>query len=42
MAAHIIGVTEHGRNELVAIEDIYRESEVKWAKLFNDLQKRVA
>ena len=29
----IIGVTEHGRKELVAVEDGYRESEASWSAL---------
>ncbi|MGG2143910.1 IS256 family transposase [Symbiopectobacterium sp. RP] len=36
----IIGVTEHGRKELVAVEDAYRESEANWAELLNGLRAR--
>lgn len=36
----IIGVTEHGRKELVAVEDGYRESEANWAELLNGLRAR--
>ncbi|MGP1923689.1 MAG: hypothetical protein ACTS73_01695 [Arsenophonus sp. NEOnobi-MAG3] len=34
----IIGVTEHGRKEHVAVEDDYRESETKLAELLNGLR----
>lgn len=33
-----IGVTEHGRQELVAVEEGYRESEANWAELLHGLQ----
>ena len=36
----IIGVTEHGRKELVAVEDGHRESEASWASVLNDLRER--
>lgn len=36
----IIGVTEHGRKELVAVEDGYRESEASWLELLWDLRQR--
>ena len=36
----IIGVTEHGRKELVAVEDGHRESEASWLELLSDLQGR--
>ncbi len=38
----IIGVTEHGRKELVAvdIEDGYRESEASWRELLTALRER--
>ncbi len=36
----IIGVTEHGRKELVAVEDGYRESEASWTALLTDLRER--
>lgn len=34
----IIGVTEHGRKELVAVEDGYRESEASWTELLMGLR----
>jgi len=34
----IIGVTEHGRKELVAVEDGYRESEASWTELLAGLR----
>lgn len=36
----IIGVTEHGRKELVAVEDGYRESQASWKELLTGLRKR--
>lgn len=36
----IIGVTEHGRKELVAVEDGYRESEASWLDLLTELKQR--
>jgi len=36
----IIGVTEHGRKELVAVEDGHRESEASWRELLTDLRQR--
>jgi transposase-like protein len=36
----IVGVTEHGRKELVAIEDGYRESEASWLEVLRALQHR--
>jgi len=36
----IIGVTEHGRKELVAVEDGYRESEASWLELLTGLKDR--
>lgn len=36
----IIGVTEHGKKELVAIEDGYRESSDSWEELFINLRQR--
>lgn len=36
----IIGVTEHGRKELVAVEDGYRESEASWKELLTALRER--
>ena len=36
----ILGVTEHGRKELVAVEDGYRESEASWRELLTDLRNR--
>lgn len=36
----IIGVTEHGRKELVAVEDGYRESEASWTELMAGLRSR--
>ena len=36
----IVGVTEHGRKELVAIEDGYRESEASWLEVLLALQQR--
>lgn len=36
----IIGVTEHGKKELVAVEDGYRESADSWMELLVDLRER--
>lgn len=36
----IIGVTRHGRKELVAVEDGYRESEASWYELLTGLRNR--
>lgn len=36
----IIGVTEHGRKELVAVEDGHRESEASWTELLTGLRER--
>jgi hypothetical protein len=36
----IIGVTEHGRKELVAVEDGYRESTASWEELLLGLRER--
>ncbi len=36
----IIGVTEHGRKELVAVEDGYRESDASWSELLLSLRER--
>lgn len=36
----IIGVTEHGYKELVAIEDGYRESSASWQELLINLRER--
>lgn len=36
----IIGVTEHGHKELVAVEDGHRESEASWRELLLDLRER--
>ena len=36
----IIGVTEHGHKELVAVEDGHRESEASWRALLTDLRER--
>lgn len=36
----IIGVTEHGHKELVAVEDGYRESEASWFELLQSLKNR--
>jgi putative transposase len=36
----IIGVTESGRKELVAIEDGFRESELSWLSVLRDLKER--
>jgi len=36
----IIGVTDKGKKELIAVEDGYRESEQSWAELLCDLRER--
>ncbi len=36
----IIGVTEHGQKELVAVSDGYRESSASWEELLTDLRQR--
>ena len=36
----VMGVTEHGRKELVAVEEGYRESEASWLELLNGLVAR--
>lgn len=36
----IIGVTEHGRKELIAVEDGYRESQASWLELLTGLRER--
>jgi len=36
----VIGVTEHGHKELVAVEDGYRESEKSWNELLTGLRER--
>lgn len=36
----IVGVTEHGRKELVAVEDGHRESEASWLELLQGLKSR--
>jgi transposase-like protein len=36
----IIGVTEHGHKELVAVEDGHRESEASWRELLTGLKER--
>ncbi len=36
----IIGVTEHGRKELIAVEDGYRESRASWVELLTGLRER--
>lgn len=36
----IVGVTEHGRKQLVAVEDGYRESEASWTDLLANLKQR--
>ncbi len=36
----IVGVTEHGRKELVAVEDGFRESEASWKELLSGLRER--
>lgn len=36
----IIGVTEHGHKELVAVEDGYRESTVSWEEVLTGLRQR--
>ncbi|MFT6916349.1 MAG: putative transposase [Motiliproteus sp.] len=36
----IIGLTEHGRKELVAVEDGFRESTASWEELLQGLRER--
>ncbi|EGV27648.1 transposase mutator type [Thiorhodococcus drewsii AZ1] len=36
----IVGVTEHGYKELVAVEDGYRESEASWGEVLTSLRAR--
>ena len=36
----IIGVTEHGHKELIAVEDGHRESEASWQELLTGLRER--
>lgn len=36
----LIGVTEHGHKELIAVEDGQRESEASWRELLTDLRER--
>jgi transposase-like protein len=36
----VIGVTEHGRKELIAVEDGHRESEASWYELLSGLRER--
>jgi len=36
----VMGVTEHGRKELIAVEEGYRESEASWLELLNGLVTR--
>jgi transposase-like protein len=36
----IIGATKDGRNELIAIEGGYRESEHSWSSILVDLKRR--
>jgi putative transposase len=36
----IIGVTESGKKELVALEDGFRESELSWLSVLRDLKER--
>ena len=36
----IVRVTEHGRKQLVAVEDGYRESQASWTELLTDLKQR--
>jgi putative transposase len=36
----VIGVTEHGRKELIAIEEGYRESTQSWTELLEDIRHR--
>ncbi|MCY1700868.1 IS256 family transposase [Lelliottia sp. SL45] len=36
----VIGVTEHGRKELIAVEDGYRQSESSWYELLSGLRSR--
>jgi len=36
----VVGVTEHGRKERVAVEDGYRESEASWLEVLRDRHQR--
>lgn len=36
----IVGVTEHGDKELLAVEDGHRESEASWRELLTGLRER--
>ncbi|RAP70554.1 transposase, Mutator family protein, partial [Candidatus Erwinia dacicola] len=36
----VIRVTEHGRKELIAVEDGYRESKASWYELLIGLRSR--
>jgi transposase-like protein len=36
----IIGVNEHGKKELIAIEDGYRESTQSWTELLEDIRHK--
>lgn len=36
----IVGVTEHGRKEQVAVKDDHRESEASWLEILHGLQER--
>ena len=36
----VLGVNREGRNELLALEEGYRESEQSWADLLRDIKKR--
>jgi transposase-like protein len=36
----IIGVTEHGNKELVAVEDGFRESSARWEELLINLKQK--
>jgi len=36
----VIGATNHGDKELLAVVDGYHESEQSWLELFNDLKRR--
>jgi transposase-like protein len=36
----IVGVTEHGRKQLVAVEDGFRESDASWTEVLTDLRER--
>lgn len=36
----LMGATEEGKKELIAVRDGYRESEASWNKLLSDLKNR--